>query len=87
MLKLTQTLVAPQGSWRWQQRLRNVTYTPVIRKRDGRLVWGNPREGRHFSGGNLRSEVRNYGEVSRYRDALTPVELWCSAVDATIQDQ
>lgn len=77
MLQLAQLLVAPQGSWRWQRRLRWVFYKPVLYK--GRLVWGKPREGRHVSGGNLRSPYCLSGETSRYRKPLTPAELWCSA--------
>ena len=84
-LKLRQLLVAPQGSWKWQKRLRWVEYTPVFRK-DGRLMWGHPEEGIHVSGGNLRSKLCSTGEKSRYRKMLTPCELWASAVPVTIEN-
>ncbi len=66
------TLVAAQGAWRWQQRLRRVEYVPT-RLRDGRIVWGLPvTTDSKISGGNLRSRTRNVGERS---------PLWTSLSD------
>lgn len=83
-LRLRQTLVAAQGSWRWQQRLRLVEYRPVITK-DRRLIWGDPEQlDGKISGGNLRSKNVYKGARSRYRKPLTPCEIWASAYPKVI---
>ncbi len=59
----TAILVAAQGAWHWQKRLRRVEYVPT-RLRDGRIVWGLPvTVDNKISGGNLRSKHRT-GERS-----------------------
>ena len=70
----TAVLVAAQGAWRWQQRLRRVEYVPT-RLRDGRIVWGRPVtvDGK-ISGGNLRDENHSRGERSPLWSMLSPRE-------------
>ncbi len=74
-LTKTATLVAAQGSWRWQQRLRMVRYAPT-RLSSGRIVWGTPITVNHgISGGNLRSPLKWDGEPSPLWLPLSPGEL------------
>ena len=73
------TLVAPQGSWKWQKRLRLVEYRPVVASRRSKyegFVWGDPRElNDRVSGGNLRSSSMFSGEASPYRRGV-PESAW-----------